>query len=158
MDCTCQAPLSMGILQARTLEWVAVTFSRGSSEPKDQTRACTSKFSLGEGAVSHQTPQDIFSISLTQNDLVLTGLSFPELVSQDAQVQGQRRLPHVCHGLRADSRVFPQSSSQTDLLAPKSWRKVSSVLHSSLNSLREYQQLYFSPLTMCERKVCFLGG
>ena len=26
-----QAPLSMGILQARILEWVAVSFSRGSS-------------------------------------------------------------------------------------------------------------------------------
>ena len=26
-----QAPLSMGILQARTLEWVAISFSRGSS-------------------------------------------------------------------------------------------------------------------------------
>ena len=28
MDCTCQAPLSVGILQARTLEWVATSFSR----------------------------------------------------------------------------------------------------------------------------------
>ena len=27
----CQAPLSMGILQARILEWVAIPFSRGSS-------------------------------------------------------------------------------------------------------------------------------
>ena len=27
-----QAPLSMGILQARVLEWVAISFSRGSSE------------------------------------------------------------------------------------------------------------------------------
>ena len=27
----CQAPLSMGILQARILEWVVVSFSRGSS-------------------------------------------------------------------------------------------------------------------------------
>ena len=26
-----------GILQTRTLEWVAVIFSRGSSQPKDQT-------------------------------------------------------------------------------------------------------------------------
>ena len=26
-----QAPLSMGILQARTLEWVAIFFARGSS-------------------------------------------------------------------------------------------------------------------------------
>ena len=33
----CQAPLSMGILQARRLERVAIPFSRGSSQPRDQT-------------------------------------------------------------------------------------------------------------------------
>ena len=31
-----QAPLSMRILQARILEWVAISFSRGSSKPRDQ--------------------------------------------------------------------------------------------------------------------------
>ena len=31
-----QAPLSMRILQARILEWVAISFSRGSSQPRDQ--------------------------------------------------------------------------------------------------------------------------
>ena len=35
---TCQALLSMGILQARILEWVAMPSSRGSSQPKDQTQ------------------------------------------------------------------------------------------------------------------------
>ena len=30
-----QAPLTMGILQARILEWVAVSSSRGSSQPRD---------------------------------------------------------------------------------------------------------------------------
>ena len=34
----CQDPLSMGILQARILEWVAMPFSRGSSQPRDQTQ------------------------------------------------------------------------------------------------------------------------
>ena len=33
-----QAPLSVGILQARTLEWVAVPFSRGSSQPRNRTQ------------------------------------------------------------------------------------------------------------------------
>ena len=33
-----QALLSMGILQARILEWVAMAFSRRSSQPKDQTQ------------------------------------------------------------------------------------------------------------------------
>ena len=30
-----QAPLSMGILQARILKWVAMPSSRGSSQPRD---------------------------------------------------------------------------------------------------------------------------
>ena len=33
-----QAPLSLGILQARILEGVAMPSSRGSSQPKDQTQ------------------------------------------------------------------------------------------------------------------------
>ena len=33
----CQAPLSMGILQARILEWVAMPSSRGSYQPRDRT-------------------------------------------------------------------------------------------------------------------------
>ena len=32
-----QAPLSMEILQARILEWVAMPSSRGSSHPRDRT-------------------------------------------------------------------------------------------------------------------------
>ena len=32
-----QAPLSMGILQARILQWVAMPSSRGSSQPRDRT-------------------------------------------------------------------------------------------------------------------------
>ena len=32
-----QAPLSVGILQARILEWVAMPSSRGSSQLRDQT-------------------------------------------------------------------------------------------------------------------------
>ena len=33
-----QAPLSMGILWARKLEWVAIPFSRGPSQPRDRTQ------------------------------------------------------------------------------------------------------------------------
>ena len=39
MDCSpCQAPLSMGILQARILEWVAMPSSGGSSQLRDWTQ------------------------------------------------------------------------------------------------------------------------
>ena len=33
-----QAPLSMELLQARTLQWVDMPSSRGSSQPRDQTQ------------------------------------------------------------------------------------------------------------------------
>ena len=34
-----QTSLSMGILQARILEWVAIPFSRGSSQPAEEPRS-----------------------------------------------------------------------------------------------------------------------
>ena len=38
MDCSPPGSSVHGILQARILEWVAISFSRGSSRPRDQTR------------------------------------------------------------------------------------------------------------------------
>ena len=34
----CESPLSMGILQARILKWVAISFSRLSFQPRDWTQ------------------------------------------------------------------------------------------------------------------------
>ena len=38
MDCTLPGSSVLGISQAKILEWVAIPFSRGSSQPKDRTR------------------------------------------------------------------------------------------------------------------------
>ena len=38
MDYSLPAPLSIGILQARILEWFAMPSSRGSFQPRDQTQ------------------------------------------------------------------------------------------------------------------------
>ena len=38
MDYSLPSSSVYGILQARILEWVAIPFSRGSSQPKDQNR------------------------------------------------------------------------------------------------------------------------
>ena len=38
MDCSLPHSSVHGIFQARVLEWVAISFSRGSSQPRDQTR------------------------------------------------------------------------------------------------------------------------
>ena len=39
MDCSLPASSTHGIFQARILEWVAISFSRGSSRPRDRTQA-----------------------------------------------------------------------------------------------------------------------
>ena len=38
VDCSLPGSSVYGILQARTLEWVAMPFSRGSSRPRDRSR------------------------------------------------------------------------------------------------------------------------
>ena len=38
LDCSPPGSSVHGILQPRTLEWVAISFSRGSSQPRDQTQ------------------------------------------------------------------------------------------------------------------------
>ena len=38
MDCSPPGSAIHGILQASVLEWVAIPFSRGSSQPRDQTQ------------------------------------------------------------------------------------------------------------------------
>ena len=38
VDCSLPGSSVHGILQARILEWVAISFSRGSSRPRDRTQ------------------------------------------------------------------------------------------------------------------------
>ena len=38
MDCSLPGSSGHGILQAGVLEWVVISFSRGSSQPKDRTQ------------------------------------------------------------------------------------------------------------------------
>ena len=38
VDCSPPGPSVLGILQARMLEWIAISFSRGSSRPRDRTQ------------------------------------------------------------------------------------------------------------------------
>ena len=57
MGCSCQASLSMGTLQARILEWVAMPSSRGSSQPRGQTW-CLRQFTY---STKHVAPLQTFS-------------------------------------------------------------------------------------------------
>ena len=38
MDCSLPGSCDHGLLQARVVDWIAISFSRGSSQPRDQTQ------------------------------------------------------------------------------------------------------------------------
>ena len=59
-----QAPLSMGILQARILVWVAMSSSRGSSRPRSPAMQADSLPSEPQG--SHQGSRRIKSANIQQ--------------------------------------------------------------------------------------------
>ena len=45
MDCSLPGSSAHGILQARILQWVALSFSRGSSQSRDRTQvSCVARF------------------------------------------------------------------------------------------------------------------
>ena len=68
-----QAPLSMGILQARTLEWVAISYSKGSFWPRDWTYiSCISRQVLCHWATRETQPHcSVQFSSVTQSCLTV---------------------------------------------------------------------------------------
>ena len=58
MDCTPPGSSVHGILQARILEWVAIFFSRGSFQPRDQTHVSC----LGRQILYHCTTREALHI------------------------------------------------------------------------------------------------
>ena len=64
-----QGPLSMGILQARILEWVAVSSSKGSSQPRDPVQFfCMS--CIDWGILYHQHHLEVQFLSVSQSCLL----------------------------------------------------------------------------------------
>ena len=84
MDCSPPGSVVSGILQARVLEWVAISFSRGSSQPRDQTRvSCVS--CIGRQILYHwatwEACQKPYSLSeLIQETLTTLSTKAGELV------------------------------------------------------------------------------
>ena len=68
MDCSLPSSSVHGVLLARILEWVAISFSRGSSRPRDQTRVfCTAgRFLLTEPPGKPPRKEDKAVIQTTQ--------------------------------------------------------------------------------------------
>ena len=67
MDCSLPGSSIHGIFQARILEWIAISFPRGSSQPRDQTR-----FSLPAGRPLYRPSNQgslLISFQITQVNL-----------------------------------------------------------------------------------------
>ena len=82
-----------GILQARILEWVAVPFSKGSSQPKDRTRLPHWRQILYQLTRGEPKNTGMGSLSLSPGDLPDPGteLGFPALQveSLTTELQGK---------------------------------------------------------------------
>ena len=69
-DCSPPGSYVHGILQARILEWVAVSFSRGSSWPRDQTWvSCTAGRFSTTWAPREATRQDTILSEISQSEM-----------------------------------------------------------------------------------------
>ena len=80
MNCSLPGSSVHGILQARILEWVAISFSRGSSWPRDQTWvAC-----IGRWIFYHWTTREAFS-----------KLDFVDLTNFSINTEWVKSLSHV---------------------------------------------------------------
>ena len=69
MDCSPPSSSVRGILQARLLEWVAISSSRGSSWPRDWT--CVSCISASAGSFFTTEPPASFAIAICYSFLFL---------------------------------------------------------------------------------------
>ena len=58
MSCSPPGSSVYGILQTRILEWVAISFSRGSSQPRDQTWVSCIADSLSSEPLGKRPPEE----------------------------------------------------------------------------------------------------
>jgi len=79
MDCSLPGSSVHGIFKAGILEWVAVSFSRGSFQPRDQTHFfCVS--CIGSQVLYHTTTWEAFAIAQVVFILVTGIPDLPEAI------------------------------------------------------------------------------
>ena len=119
MDCSPPGSSVHGILQARILEWVAIPFSRGSSQPRDWTQV-----SRIAGGFLPTEPKGkpkktgVGSLSLLQGIFLAQG-------SNPGLPQGRQILYHLSH----------QGSTVALLVMAKNWEKILYQLMNELNNV-----------------------
>ena len=90
-DCSLPGSSVHGILQARTLEWVAIPFSRGSSRPRDWTCiSCIGRQILYHWA-TREVPGELWGPDYQYEPLYLLLTSIPSLTPADFGHKAPRR-------------------------------------------------------------------
>ena len=86
MDCIPPGSSVHGILQARILEWVAISFSGGSSQPRDQTQvSCICRQTLYQLSYEGSTKKNYIPI-LKINEVWRKDHKHEELINNDENV------------------------------------------------------------------------
>ena len=107
-----QAPLSMAILQARILEWIAVPTSRGSSQPRDQIQSPTFQMdSLPSESPRKPKNTGVGSLSLLQGNFLTQELNWALLHFHPTPVL----LPGESHGRRSLVGCSPWDCEESDM-------------------------------------------
>ena len=136
MDCSPPGSPVHGIFQARILEWVAISFSRGSFQPRDWT--CSSCVSCNDRQILyHLSPSVQISSWVVSNSFRPHGLqharppcpspswSLLKLMSIESVMPSNHRI--LCHPLLLLPSIFPSirvfsNESVLHIRWPKYWR------------------------------------
>ena len=97
MDCSLPAFFVHGILQARILEWVAMSSSKGSSQPRDQTSVsylASGYFTAKPPGKTSRSSQALYKIWISTNVFLSIAYVSPYLLQNDV-TENLRRKSYV---------------------------------------------------------------
>ena len=80
MDCSLPGSSLHGIFQAIVLEWIAISFSRGSSQPRDRTRVSR----IVDRRFTVSATREYLSFSFRLTSLCIIGSRFIHLIRTDS--------------------------------------------------------------------------
>ena len=122
MDCSPPGSSVHGISQARLLEWVGISFSKGASRPRDQTRVSCFQFSsVAQSCPTLCDPMDCSTPGLPVHHQLPDLL---RLMSIEPVMPSNRLI--LCHPLLLPPSVFPSirvpsNESVLRIRWPKCW-------------------------------------
>ena len=107
MDCSPPGCPVHEIFQARILEWVAISFSRGSSQPRDRTRVSCTTGRFFTNWATREALQDLLELTLKKDVLFIIGDWNAKVGSQETpgvtgkfglevQNEARQKLTHFC--------------------------------------------------------------